>query len=405
MKQFSLAIVVDRYWPSRGGVEMAAQSLAASLPKEWEIMVITHRPADGSTLYGTFTANNKIPENDPFDITITPLDRRKFGRLLMIPLLVWNIPFIRSRRPRALYDALYYWYKLAFSGPLSRLLDGFDAVHCISTNYLARCVSEVCLSKGIPLVHNPFIHFGRWGDSPAQLRAYAQADTVICPTKSFEDRFINELDSPVPPHVTVIPPVTIRGGHPKLRMPPVPGRFVLFLGRREAHKGLAALLVAFNGLEDLASLVIAGPGKKVRIRNPAVFDLGEVEDRIKDWLLSSCDILCVPTTNETFGIVFTEAMSYGKPVVGYDIAPVNEIVVNGETGILVSPDETEHLHEALRTLLSEKALRKKMGESALEHFREHFSRKKIIDQIIRLHWKQVVEEAPSPQQEPVVLCQ
>lgn len=406
MKPFSIAIIVDRYWPSRGGVEMAAQSLAASLPREWDITVITHRPANNSTLlYRSFTSDGDIPERDPFDIPIKPLDRRRFGRLLLLPLLLWNIPFIRSAHPKALYDMLYIWYKRAFCCRLTRLVDGFDAVHCISTGYLARCVSDVCLSRGIPFVHNPFIHFGKWGDSPAQLRAYAQADTIVCPTKSFKKRLIEELEDSLPVKVAVIPPITIRGGHPKLRMPPVPGRFILFLGRREAHKGLAALLVAFNGLEHLASLVIAGPGKKVHIRNPAVFDLGEVEDRIKEWLLSSCDVLCVPTTDETFGIVFTEAMSYGKPIVGYDVAPINEIVVNNETGILVSADETENLNLALKTILTQKPLRKKLGEAAWERFRKHFSRKEIITRMIQLHWKPENIIRPDTVKESVALHQ
>jgi len=405
MKPFSIAIIVDRYWPSRGGVEMAAQSLAASLPQEWDITVITHRPAERTSLYNSFISNKEIPECDPFNIPIKPLDRRRFGRLLLLPLLLWNIPFIRKTFPKGLFDSLYIWYRTAFCYRLNKLLDDIDAVHCISTGYLARCVSDVCLSRGIPFVHNPFIHFGKWGDSPAQLRAYAQADTIVCPTKSFQQRLMEELGDSLPVNVAIIPPITIRGGHPKLRMPPVPGRFILFLGRREAHKGLAALLVAFNGLEHLASLVIAGPGKKVRIRNPAVFDLGEVEHRIKEWLLSSCDVLCVPTTDETFGIVFAEAMSYGKPVVGYDVAPVNEIVVNNETGILVSPDETENLHFALETMLTQKPLRKKMGEAALDRFKGHFSRKEIINRMIQLHWKPENIIRPDTVEEPVVLHQ
>ena len=387
MKSYSLAIIVDRYWPSLGGVEQATLSLAASFPADWSVTVITHPPTTGSTLYSMFTSSHKMPTNDPSGNVIEPLIAGRLGRFLLIPLLLWNLPFIRSYRPRMLYDALYRWYYIVFHRKIEHLLADVDSVHCISTGYLARCVTDVCLKKGIRFVHEPFIHFERWGDTNAQLRAYALADAIICPTFSFKQRFLDKLNISIPVNVAVIPPVIVEPQYPKLRLPPVPGRFILFLGRREAHKGLAGLLVAFNGLEHLASLVIAGPGEQVRTRNMVVFDLGEVDDKIKGWLLFSCDFLCVPTTDETFGIVFAEAMSFGKPVVGYDIAPVNEIVKNGESGILVPPDDTESLHRALETMLTDHQLRKSMGAAAKERYLHLFARDIVIGEIVGLHKK------------------
>lgn len=385
MKSYTLVIAVDRYWPSRGGVEQATLALAASFPSDWRVTIVTHRPSDSSTLYGRFTSLRKIPANDPSGNVIEPLDCGRCGRLLLLPILVWNIPLLRKFLPRRLYDFLYIWYKKVFFRQVERLIGDADSVHCISTSYLARCVTDVCLKWSIRLVHEPFIHFSRWGDSAAQMRCYAAADTVICPTMSFKARFLERIDPSLSVNIAVIPPVIVEPNYPKLRMPPVPGRFVLFLGRREAHKGLASLLVAFSGLEHLASLVIAGPGEKVRIRNMAVFDLGEVDDKIRDWLLSSCDVLCVPSTDESFGIVFTEAMSFGKPVVGFDVAPINEIVKNNECGLLVPPDDTDSLHGALKTILSDSNLRKKMGAAARERYERLFARSVVIEKIVRLH--------------------
>ena len=360
-------------------------ALAASLPSDWRVTIITHLPSQSATLYGSFTSRRKIPANDPSGNVIEPLDPGRRGRLLLLPLLLWNVPVLRTLLPRMFYDFLYVWYKLAFAERIARLLDDADSVHCCSTGYPARCVSEVCLKKGIRFFHQPFVHFGRWGDSPAQLRAYAAADAVVCPTTSYREKLLDRMGSDLTADTVVIPPVMIEAEYPRLRMPPVPGRFILFLGRREAHKGLASLLVAFNGLEQLASLVVAGPGKQVHSRNMSVIDLGEVDDKIKNWLLSSCDVFCVPTTDESFGIVFTEAMSFGKPVVAYDIAPVNEIVVNGETGLLVPPDDTHGLHQALETLLVDGHLRKRLGATAYERYERFFSRKVVLTQILLLH--------------------
>jgi glycosyltransferase involved in cell wall biosynthesis len=384
-KIYTLAIVVDRYWPSRGGVEQATLALAASLPADWRVTIITHRPSDSGSLYGRYSSAKKLPANDPAGNRIEPLSAGRRGALLLAPLLLWNFPFVRALLAHALFDLLYFWYRAVFLRKLTTLLEDADSVHCISTGYLARCVTEICLMRGIRFVHEPFIHFSRWGDSQAQLRAYASADTVICPTNSYMKKFLSSLESGMPVHVAVIPPVIVEPHYPQLRMPPVPGRFILFLGRREAHKGLAPLIVAFNGLEHIASLVIAGPGEQVRMRNMAVFDLGEVDDKIKNWLLSSCDMLCVPTTDESFGIVFTEAMSFGKPVVAFNVAPINEIVDNHRTGILVPPDDTEALHDALLAILSDHHLRKNMGAAAKERFERLFSSSVVIEKITDLH--------------------
>lgn len=365
-------------------------SLAAALPSQWHVTVIAHAPVppDVQSLFSRYASLLRMPENDPSGKVLETLTPGGGGRLLLLPLLLWNVPLLRKLMPQVLYDMLYFWYRKVFYRRLDRLLDDVDSVHCSSTGYLARCVSELCLRKGLPFLHRPFVHFGRWGDSPAQLRAYAAADAVLCPTERFRERLnarIDRFGAGGGVNALVIPPVMIEAQYPKLRLPPVPGRFVLFLGRREVHKGLASLLVAFTGLEEIASLVVAGPGEKVRTRNTSIFDLGEVDEHIKSWLLSSCDVFCVPTRDESFGIVFAEAMSYGKPVVAYDIAPVNEIVADGETGILVALDDTEGIHNALERLLEDRALRKRFGEAARRRYERCFSREIVLKQIVALH--------------------
>jgi glycosyltransferase involved in cell wall biosynthesis len=388
MKSFTLAIVVDSYWPQRGGAEQAMVSFAASLPEDWRVTIITHAASDARTLYGRYAAHRQMPSNDPAGKVIEPLQAPRRARLLLLPLLLWNVPLLRKLLPQVLYDILYFWYRMVFCPGMNRLLDDADSVHCCSTGYPARCVAEICLKRGITFIQQPFIHFGRWGDSPALLRSYAAADAVICPTARFRERLTGRLERLGVATVVdalVIPPVISEKEYPKLRLPPVPGRFILFLGRREAHKGLMKLLVAFTGLEGMASLVIAGPGEKIRTRNTSVFDLGEVDDSVKNWLLSTCDVFCVPTSDESFGIVFAEAMRYGKPVVACDVAPVNELVIHGETGILVPVDDTDGIHLALERLLDDSALRKRFGVVAQQRYEKYFARSVVLEQMIRLH--------------------
>ncbi len=73
-------------------------------------------------------------------------------------------------------------------------------------------------------------------------------------------------------------------------------------------------------------------------------------------------IFCLPSRQEGFGIVFLEAMAFGKPVVAARVSAVPETVVDGETGLLVDPNDAEALARALAVLLSDPNRRRTLGE-------------------------------------------
>jgi glycosyltransferase involved in cell wall biosynthesis len=77
---------------------------------------------------------------------------------------------------------------------------------------------------------------------------------------------------------------------------------------------------------------------------------------------SRADCFCLPTVQEGFGIVFTEAMAAGLPVVACRAAAVPEVVEDGRTGLLVSPRSPEELGMALEKVLTSGALRRELGE-------------------------------------------
>jgi glycosyltransferase involved in cell wall biosynthesis len=74
-------------------------------------------------------------------------------------------------------------------------------------------------------------------------------------------------------------------------------------------------------------------------------------------------IFCLPSRQEGFGIVFLEAMACGKPVVAARVAAVPETVIDGETGLLVEPDDPEGLARGLGSLLSDPVRRDVMGRA------------------------------------------
>jgi glycosyltransferase involved in cell wall biosynthesis len=73
------------------------------------------------------------------------------------------------------------------------------------------------------------------------------------------------------------------------------------------------------------------------------------------------DCFCLPTVQEGFGLAFAEAMAAGLPIVACRAAAVPELVEDGRTGLLVTPGNTEELATAMESVLTNPALRAKLG--------------------------------------------
>jgi phosphatidylinositol alpha-mannosyltransferase len=146
---------------------------------------------------------------------------------------------------------------------------------------------------------------------------------------------------------------------------PRTGGTVGFVGRfGEPRKGMSVLLAALRTVArtrpDLRLLVVghgdaaallraAGPALASRIRM-----LGAVSDEGKAALLASVDVLCVPATGgESFGIVLTEAMAAGTPVVASDLDAFRLVLDGGQAGVLVPAGSPVALSEALDDLLGD----------------------------------------------------
>lgn len=83
--------------------------------------------------------------------------------------------------------------------------------------------------------------------------------------------------------------------------------------------------------------------------------IGEVELPL---YYNFCDVFVMPSKGEGFGIVFLEALASGKPVVAGDQDGSRDAILNGELGILVDPDNTTQIAEAVITVLKGKAPKK-----------------------------------------------
>ncbi|MGB9594200.1 MAG: glycosyltransferase, partial [Anaerolineae bacterium] len=78
--------------------------------------------------------------------------------------------------------------------------------------------------------------------------------------------------------------------------------------------------------------------------------------------LAACDVFCMPSSQESFGGVFVEAWTMGKPVIGGDIPAVREVIADGVDGFLVPPDPAT-IADRILALLADPAMARRMGEA------------------------------------------
>ncbi len=101
--------------------------------------------------------------------------------------------------------------------------------------------------------------------------------------------------------------------------------------------------------------------------------------------LHALDLFAFASRSEGFGLVLLEAMAASKPVVASRIAPLSEIVVDGETGILVRSEEPDAWAEAILWLLDHAEEAKKMGERGRERAKKAFSIGTMVEKTLRLY--------------------
>ncbi len=171
-----------------------------------------------------------------------------------------------------------------------------------------------------------------------------------------------------------------------------PGRpIVLTVARLDPQKGLGDLLAAAAQVPD-ANFVIAGEGPdRERLEGTArslglddrVRFLGHRED-VPD-LLKSCDVFVLPSLYEGFPLSVVEAMASGRPVIATAVGGTPEAVSDGENGLLIPPGDPSALAAAIRSVLSDPVLARRLGSAGRERAFRKFSAAEMVRQVVRLY--------------------
>jgi glycosyltransferase involved in cell wall biosynthesis len=145
---------------------------------------------------------------------------------------------------------------------------------------------------------------------------------------------------------------------------------VLYAGRLSAEKGVLDLVAAADGMK----LVVAGDGP-LRERVPGA--LGFVPHHELSHLYERAAVVACPSRREGFGVACAEAMAHGRPVVASAVGGLLDLVVDGETGILVPPGDVPALGAALSRLLGDADLRRCLGAAARGRAKELLSWERV----------------------------
>jgi glycosyltransferase involved in cell wall biosynthesis len=124
------------------------------------------------------------------------------------------------------------------------------------------------------------------------------------------------------------------------------------------------------------NLVVAGDGP---LRGHVPQARGFVPHDELQQLYARAAIVACPSRREGFGVACLEAMAHGRPVVASAVGGLTDLVVDGETGLLVPPRDVVALRAALDRLLGDRDLRRRLGSAGRERARERFSWDAVTD--------------------------
>ena len=162
------------------------------------------------------------------------------------------------------------------------------------------------------------------------------------------------------------------------------------VARLDAVKNQALMLKATRQLVDAGypiKLLLVGDGPEREALEAQSKSLGLADQVIFTGFqtepgdyLSLMDVFLLPSFTEGTSMTLLEAMSLGIPTVATSVGGTPEIVVQGETGLLVASDDLTAFKQAIEQLLNDKILFKKMSKAAKERFEAQFTAKAMAEQ-------------------------
>ena len=167
---------------------------------------------------------------------------------------------------------------------------------------------------------------------------------------------------------------------------------ILFIGKLVETKGCFTIVKAFNVVvKKHPSWSLKLVGRLVNVDYIKSLMLPETHDKVSfmgycsreqvQLLIDDCAFACIPSFFETFGLVATEVMGRSRPIIFTNRTSGPEIIHDGVDGILVNPENTEEVADAMCRLIENVELRRTLAKNAYLKVVKDYSSDKIINQL------------------------
>ncbi|MDR0894096.1 MAG: glycosyltransferase [Prevotellaceae bacterium] len=198
--------------------------------------------------------------------------------------------------------------------------------------------------------------------------------------------------------------VPIGGGchvHPNTSSSVRKGNKLLFVGKAFYRKGGDLVMEAFRLLREQyrpdAELIIVGPAKRPHGCDAAgITFLGEVSFEQVGILMQQCDVFCMPSRFESYGLVFAEALLSGMPCIGRNAFEMPYFIERGVTGELIEDDNHQELAAIMAKVLSNEEMKRNVS-ARYNDYRERYSWERVCGEIAQTIQADMEEEVEQQQ--------
>lgn len=170
-------------------------------------------------------------------------------------------------------------------------------------------------------------------------------------------------------------------------------KIVLFVGNKGRMKGVIDTAYALNNLyrKDSRFLLVAIGNStpawkkaKKKVDKNCLLDLPYVTEGEKEAFFALCDLYCMPSLSESFGLTYLEAWGRKKPVIGADIPAVKELINQNRGGLLVEFGNIEQIQEAIQRLINDQKLNQELGENGYEAVKNIYNQETLEKEYLKL---------------------
>lgn len=392
--------VIHNYHPAKGGPQYTVKQLGEKLVSVYndEVQVFT-----SDSLYG--------PEMQLYCRATPSLESIAGVSVQRFPLVRWHYPII---------DFSNRIYKRILGHPLPQNLLkkrwGMDSplLHKAMMHQDADVIMASTINYNFcdyPFWHQhtntpkPFVVYGslhmhiNWPQQAEVIKRARACDCYIANTNFERDKLINNYGLSHAKIITIgtgIEPAEYHCSVEKVRdkrkqLSLNSEDIVLgYIGRLSEGKGVQILIDAFQKIEHLfptAKLLLAGTKtacstalKNTCSKNSRIIIIEDFADHEKKELFNVIDIFVNASKGESFGVVFLEAWSCRKPVIGADAKAVAEVIADGKDGFLFETNNTDDLAEKMKMLMQNANLCSQMGESGFLKIKAKYNWSSIVAQ-------------------------